>query len=513
MQYAIYPMRTISISQRFHDKHKAWDLNGEDTGIDYWYAPCRVKVLAIYPIDTTGFYNTVLFGSCDENGNPAEVMCEDGVARVLTFGCTHMNSVQKFGLTVNKIYQSGERCYCEGNTGLGSTGNHVHMDVAEGWQYKKQKYDGQWLLPNLVNIANVFHQLKGWNVVRNLNGYTFKEVESREVPEVEEPKVEPTPEAKPNKLVDGYQELSWLDQKVHVYKVPEDAFLTQYAMPYGTVADMRDIAIDGYDILCITNSNYFNMKSGNNDILGSHKGINCDQMTIGKGEDNFVGYKGSNDKPYTDLAIYKDGRLVYGDFNSWEHRGDNVQMVVAPAGVQMDGGNNKSWYSPAVGWSKMTAANTQTLLWGQNGHYALVCVDGELTSSQCREMARHYGMDHQSSYDAGGSTEMIADGEVKMHSDRKQPIFFVVLRKKVELKTEEPAPVEPEVVPEPVEPETPSQSDSEPVTEPLVPADPITPAEPEQPVEEPTEDDRAISVWQLLFKLLAAVLKLVFGKK
>ena len=33
MQYAIFPMKTISISQRFHDKHKAWDLNGEDTSI------------------------------------------------------------------------------------------------------------------------------------------------------------------------------------------------------------------------------------------------------------------------------------------------------------------------------------------------------------------------------------------------------------------------------------------------------------------------------------------------
>lgn len=508
MQYAIYPMRTISISQRFHDKHKAWDLNGEDTGIDYWYAPCRVKVLAIYPIDTTGFYNTVLFGSCDENGNPTAVMCEDGVARVLTFGCTHMNSVAKFGLAIGKIYQSGERCYCEGNTGLGSTGNHVHMDVAEGWHYKKQKYDGQWLLPNLVNIANVFHQLKGWNVVRNLNGYTFKEVESREVPEVNAPVAKP----ESNALKDGYQELSWLDQKVHVYKVPEDAFLTQFAMPYGKVADMRDIAIEGYDILCITNSNYFNMRDGSSEILGSHKGINCDQMTIGKGEDNFVGWKDSDDKPYTDLAIYKDGKLVYGDFNSWEHRGDNVQMVVAPAGVQMDGGNNKSWYSPAVGWTKMTAANTQTLIWGQNGRYSLVCVEGQLTSSQCRDMARHYGMDHQSSYDAGGSTEMIADGEVKMHSDRKQPIFFVVLRKHQE-PVIEPEVIEPEIIPEPVEPETPSQSDSEPVTEPIVPSEPITPVEPEQPVEEPTEADTTTLIGRLVIKLFKALFGFLFDSK
>lgn len=168
--------------EKLHE-HKAWDLNGEDTGKEYWRAPCRVKVLAIFSVDTTGFYNTVIFGSCDESGNPTEVMCEDGVARVLSFACTHMNSVNKFKLAVNKIYQSGEACYMEGNTGIGSTGNHVHMEVAEGWQYNKTKRDGQWLLPNLTNIANVFYQLDGWNVVRNLNGYTFKTVESREVPE------------------------------------------------------------------------------------------------------------------------------------------------------------------------------------------------------------------------------------------------------------------------------------------------------------------------------------------
>lgn len=181
IQYAIFPMKTISISQRYHDKHKAWDLNGEDTGIDYWYAPCRVKVLAMFRYKETGLYNTVLFGSCDLIGNPTAVMCEDGIARVLTFGCTHMNSLHKFDLQVGKIYESGERCYCEGKTGL-STGNHIHMDVAEGWQYKRIKYnDGQWLLPNLTNIANIFYQLKDWNAEKKLNGYTFKLVQHRAV--------------------------------------------------------------------------------------------------------------------------------------------------------------------------------------------------------------------------------------------------------------------------------------------------------------------------------------------
>ncbi len=178
MEYVIFPMRTISISQRFWSKHKAWDLNGEDRGIDFWYAPCKVKVLAMFDINKTGFYNTVLFGSCDEFGNPKAVLCADNVERVLTFGCTHMNTLNRFKLEVGKIYNSGEKCYMEGNAGI-SYGNHVHMDVAEGWQYRRTKRNGQWLLSNLVDISKIFYQLEGWNEIRNSNGYNFLKVSSR----------------------------------------------------------------------------------------------------------------------------------------------------------------------------------------------------------------------------------------------------------------------------------------------------------------------------------------------
>ncbi len=180
MDRVIFPTKVISISQKFHSGHKAWDLNGSDRGIDVWYAPCRIKVLAIFPIETTGFYNTVLFGTCDESGNQAPVMCADGQARVLTFGCTHMDDLNKYGLQVGKIYHSGDKCYDEGTTGF-STGNHVHMDVAEGWQYRRTKESGKWYLPNLVDIEAIFYQLEGWNTIRNTNGYTFPTTNSRNV--------------------------------------------------------------------------------------------------------------------------------------------------------------------------------------------------------------------------------------------------------------------------------------------------------------------------------------------
>lgn len=210
MEYAIFPIKKISISQAYSTSHKAWDCNGDGKGKDDWYAPCRIKVLALFPRSTTGFYNTVLFGTCDENGNEAKVMCEDGVARVLTIGCTHIDTEnwESFNYEVGHIYEAGTVCYKEGFEGLDSNndahGNHVHMDVGEGWQYQRVKIDGGWHLNNTMLsdtktlIGNTFYKLEGFNEEINgdTKGYTFTTVTSRTVEgdETEEPSTTPTPE-------------------------------------------------------------------------------------------------------------------------------------------------------------------------------------------------------------------------------------------------------------------------------------------------------------------------------
>lgn len=183
MQNVIFPMRTINITQRALDSfsHKnleAWDIAGADTGIESAYAPCRVKVLAKLPYETTGFSNTVFFGSCDKNGNPEAVRTENGEVRVLTFAMTHDNDISD--INPGTVYESGEAIYQEGTKG-NATGNHIHLEVAEGWQYKKVKRkDGVWETPNITHIADVFFKLKDWNTVKKANGYLFKEVSARE---------------------------------------------------------------------------------------------------------------------------------------------------------------------------------------------------------------------------------------------------------------------------------------------------------------------------------------------
>lgn len=178
MQYAIFPMLNVKISQRYSSSHYAWDICGEDSSAEYWRAPCRVKVLRILP--PSEGYNTVLFGSCDLQGNQMAVKCADGQMRVLTFACTHINSLNVFGLAQGKIYESGEVCYQEGTYGI-ADGNHVHMEVGEGWIYEKADTNGQWVLKNPTNlIEKTFFLLNGWNNVIDTKGYSFPTVNVRE---------------------------------------------------------------------------------------------------------------------------------------------------------------------------------------------------------------------------------------------------------------------------------------------------------------------------------------------
>ena len=193
MEYAIFPMKSISISQGFYlNQHHAFDLTGSDSNkVDYFFAPCTVKVLNIsrYNYETnSGLANTVLFGTCDVNGNKTPVMCEDGIARVLTFACSHIDKedLDFLDLHVGQVIGSGYACYREGTTGI-ATGPHIHLEVGLDWQTSKNANNRYELNDTIVNgvrlITNTFHSLSGFNTPGNTNdgGTTFSTVSSRKV--------------------------------------------------------------------------------------------------------------------------------------------------------------------------------------------------------------------------------------------------------------------------------------------------------------------------------------------
>lgn len=137
MEKLLYPMKNVAISQKeysgiSHQNIPAIDLRGEDTGIDYGRACCTCKVLGSY-----GTSNTLYFGSCDEQGNKARVQCADGKLRVVTFAMTHSNNISMY--KVGQIIKQKDICYTEGTKGL-ATGNHIHFEICEGWEFPKKNY-------------------------------------------------------------------------------------------------------------------------------------------------------------------------------------------------------------------------------------------------------------------------------------------------------------------------------------------------------------------------------------
>lgn len=178
VEYVIFPQKVINITQRAnseysHSNLQAWDIADIDSEVQPIYAPCTVKVLA----KPTSNANSILYGSCDDQGNKEAKMTENGTLRVLTFNFTHDDDISD--VEVGMIFKSGEKIGDEGKEGY-ATGNHSHVEVAEGWQYRKVTDDfGHYRIENITNIADIFHQLRGWNVIKRSNGYTFKEVDKR----------------------------------------------------------------------------------------------------------------------------------------------------------------------------------------------------------------------------------------------------------------------------------------------------------------------------------------------
>lgn len=239
-------------------------------------------------------------------------------------------------------------------------------------------------------------------------------------------------------LNDGLTQTSYNSQTIHAYKLSANEHLGLVSLPYGTVqniADFMNVTEDGdgnqIKVNFVLNCHYFDMSGGTNGFLGRCQSFTYNGTTMGVGEDGYVGYDGTStgDKPYTDLVVLHDGTIKYGDFNSWDYT--DVMIGVAPAGVQLDNGESKNWYSPACGYSKITTANTQSLLIKfDDGRFGLVAVEGKLSPLTCRDWTKSVGGVHQSCYDSGGSTQCCVrntDDSIEnvVYTGRKIPTAFV----------------------------------------------------------------------------------------
>lgn len=172
-----------------HMNYNAIDISGMDTGADAWRAKNHVKCIAAYPVNTTGFYNTVFFSPCDEYGNPVKVMTACHGAQYVTFKMTHDTKVRT---KVGQVYSGDDIIYMEGTTG--DVPNHVHLEACLGITTKITKVTGpqyfgskQYILADGLPLNELFFCLSGYTQFEPTDNkqYPWKWVDSVECKEGE----------------------------------------------------------------------------------------------------------------------------------------------------------------------------------------------------------------------------------------------------------------------------------------------------------------------------------------
>lgn len=185
MDKLVFGMHHLNISQcgtlidgKPHYSHPnyALDLVGEDTGIDFWLnKESETCFFCSGSFGTRETGNTRFFITCDETGKATPVMCADGKERIITIAMTHSNKDYE----IYKIYRPGDEMFREGTAGK-ATGNHIHIEVAEGAQRTKH-WDadlGVYRMKGEMNPVDAFFILKPYTTVVDTKGLQFKTTQS-----------------------------------------------------------------------------------------------------------------------------------------------------------------------------------------------------------------------------------------------------------------------------------------------------------------------------------------------
>lgn len=415
MQNMIMGMRTLNISQGYNTSytHKnllAWDLAGEDTGIDTFRAKNYLKVLAILPYKTTGFANTVIFGTSDQYGNPAYVHTPRIGDQILSIAMTHDNAIASY-IKVGAVFGNDEMIYEEGTTGQ-STGNHIHLEVGLGWQYKKvhlygDYYDGSvYCLQNLVKPEDAIFLLNGYNRVFNNKGYNVQWCDSVDGGD---------------KLMIAYglNEVTWNNNKVYIYK--QDPSFEDVGMISASGGDCALQTINKIDDDRVhdakMNAGYFVM-NGNGQHLGVEQTPQLNLVPRQNGKYLALWVKTDNEPGFD-----------YSD-NYWMNPPHDVKFACTPAAIMLFNGEDTDIISTGLG-DKRTLLNSQSMfLRFEDGAYGFaVTTNSNWNAYNCRNFSKDYGCTMCALMDSGGSTQMIVNGKKVVYTGRAIANVLTIFRK------------------------------------------------------------------------------------
>lgn len=174
MEKAMYPIKTIRITQRDHQGTHAdcfaTDEAGLDGGISSLFAPFTGVIKKIYTQDA----NEVWLESIEP------VLFADGTKDYMTIMFCHDNDVSD--LWVGKIIKQGEVFYQEGTKGY-ATGNHCHFECAKGkftgtgWH---KDAAGYWSINNGKLVTDCLFVDDSYNIIQTL-GLNFRNVKEVEI--------------------------------------------------------------------------------------------------------------------------------------------------------------------------------------------------------------------------------------------------------------------------------------------------------------------------------------------
>lgn len=146
-QVLLFPLQYLYISQDEYGSYShsgtlnidflGWGPNGRVMKCPY-FAPC--DLVCVYRSDSA-YYNIW--------NSTKEVLCADGVKRYICLMNIHGNML----FNVGTIKKQGEQIGVTGSYGQ-ATGDHLHLNIAEGHYEGQEQISGNWTLKNSIHIYN-----------------------------------------------------------------------------------------------------------------------------------------------------------------------------------------------------------------------------------------------------------------------------------------------------------------------------------------------------------------------
>lgn len=384
-----FGMKTLNITQgRFngfsHANLNAYDLAGEDTGIDRWITYNELEVIGIFPYSNTGFANTVLFY---DNEND------------VTLAMSHCNFIPSI-CSLGKVIPVGRTIYYEGTAGK-ATGNHIHLELGRGRQTSKVKINSsEWGLKNWINIEDYFY-LDDEITIKN-SPYLFSKGGDQMI-----------------ELNEGINNITYKNHKYIIVKQPSNSDVGIWSLKHPSLYPLTAYTNEGKPALYAKNLSFFEMSTGY--VLGSEiSDIYDEAVPTAQG--------------YIDVVKLKDGTWKYGNFGPYVYRKEDVDLRYSTGMVLVSGGVYSNEYSQGCGEAIRSYSGKISCLFIDwcNIAYMVVSEDN-VSTDEMRQLALDLNMQYAFRDDSGGSCCITKEGKaINNYSGRKLPNCLVFVEKAIE---------------------------------------------------------------------------------